>query len=101
MGKNEPHLAAFTLPDGVEPGPANKLINLPDLEIPKPSLVTMVGFGFFWLMVWVMIASVKWIATMGSEAPASPPYLCYGLTAVTIIAMAIHALKARFAQGQP
>src|SRR5690606_16316680 len=54
----EPHLAPFTLPPGVVPGPPNKLINHPDLEIPKPSLVGIVGFSVFAACVFALIALV-------------------------------------------
>jgi SSS family transporter len=62
---NEPHLEPFTLPDGVEPGPARKLIDHPDLEIPMPTGVAIGGFLFFWAMVGVMIGSVFWIVSLG------------------------------------
>jgi len=65
VGKNEPHLQPFTLPEGVEPGPPNKLFNRPDLEIPKPSLVGMAGFVFFWFTVVLMIGLVYWISGLG------------------------------------
>jgi len=67
IGKDEPHLAPFTLPPGVTPGPPNKLVDLPDLEIPKPTLVGMAGFAFFWSMVAAMIAFVFWMATWGAS----------------------------------
>ncbi len=66
IGENEPHLAPFTLPPGVTPPEPRKLINHPDLEIPMPSAVGMAGFGFFWLMVFVMIGFVYWMATWGA-----------------------------------
>lgn len=66
VGENEPHLEPFTLPEGVKPGPPNKLIDHPDLEIPKPCLVGMAGFAFFWVMVFVMIGIVYWIAGLGA-----------------------------------
>lgn len=66
IGENEPHLAPFTLPPGVTPPEPRKLINHPDLEIPMPSLVGMAGFGFFWLMVFVMIGFVYWMAKWGA-----------------------------------
>ncbi len=56
----------FTLPEGVEPGPANKLINHPNLEIPKPTLVGMSGFLVSWAIVILMIAFVYWIAGLGT-----------------------------------
>jgi Na+/proline symporter len=63
--EDEPHLAPFTLPDGVEPPEPRKLINHPDLEIPMPTLVGMGGFLFFWAMVGLMIWSVFFIVGSG------------------------------------
>ena len=51
---------------GVEPGPPNKLIDHPDLEIPKPTVVGMAGFAFFWLMVYLMIRIVYWLSGLGA-----------------------------------
>src|SRR5690606_3115348 len=60
---DEPHvLEPFSLPPGVEPATPRKLINHPDLEIPVPTAVAMGGFAFFWLMVFVMIGFVYWLA---------------------------------------
>ena len=66
VGENEPHLEPFTLPEGVKPARPRKLINHPDFEIPVPSLVGMLGFGFFWACVFMMIGFVFWMATWGS-----------------------------------
>ncbi len=66
VGDNEPHLEPFSLPEGVEPGPPNKLIDHPDLEIPKPTVVGMAGFAFFWLMVYLMIRIVYWLSGLGA-----------------------------------
>lgn len=66
VGDNEPHLAPFTLPEGVEPPPPRKLINHPDLEIPMPTWVGMAGFAFFWASVYGVIAFVQWMATWGA-----------------------------------
>jgi Na+/proline symporter len=66
VGEDEPHLEPFTLPEGVEPGPPNKLIDHPDFEIPKMSLVGFAGFAFFWAMVVLMIAFVYWMAGWGA-----------------------------------
>jgi SSS family transporter len=66
IGKDEPHLPPFTLPPGVEPGPPNKLINHPDLEIPKPTAVGFGGFVVIWLIVAALIAFVYWIAGLGA-----------------------------------
>ena len=61
----EPHLAPFTLPEGVTPPPPRKLINHPDLEIPMPTTVGMVGFAIFWAWVVVLIGFVYWLAGLG------------------------------------
>ncbi|MCP4639398.1 MAG: sodium:solute symporter family protein [bacterium] len=66
VGRDEPHLEPFTLPEGVVPPAPRKLINLPDLEIPMPTWVGMGGFAFFWFMVWFMIKFVGWLATVGA-----------------------------------
>ena len=66
VGANEPHLEPFTLPEGVQPSPPNKLIDRPDLEIPIPSLVGMAGFAFFWVCVVGMIALVFWLSGLGA-----------------------------------
>ncbi|HEO71424.1 MAG TPA: sodium:solute symporter family protein [Candidatus Hydrogenedentes bacterium] len=66
VGSDEPHLEPFSLPEGVEPGPARKLIDHPDLEIPVPTLIGMGGFIFFWGCVAGMIGSIYWMSTWGS-----------------------------------
>jgi len=67
VNADEPHsIQPFTLPEGIDPSPVNKLINLPDFEIPRPTLIGMTGFGFFWLMVAIMIAFVYWLAGIGA-----------------------------------
>ena len=63
---NEPHLEPFTLPPGVTPPPARKLINHPDLEVPMPTLVGMVGFIAVWGCVALLIALVFWIVGLGT-----------------------------------
>lgn len=64
--ENEPHLAPFTLPEGVEVPAPRKLINHPDFEIPMPTKVGMLGFAFFCLCVVAMIGFVFWMATWGA-----------------------------------
>jgi len=67
VNDDEPHQAEpFMLPEGVDPGPAHKLIDHPDLEIPMPTAVGMGGFAFFWLCVAALIAFVYWMATWGA-----------------------------------
>lgn len=62
----EPHLAPFTLPPGVTPPPPRKLIDHPDLEIPMPTAVGMVGFAVVWAFVFGLIAFVYWLAGVGT-----------------------------------
>ena len=62
----EPHAAPFVLPPGVTPPPPHKLINHPDLEIPFPTKVGMIGFAIFWGWVVGLIALVYWIAGLGA-----------------------------------
>jgi Na+/proline symporter len=47
---------AFTLPEGVEPAPRNVWLDHPDFEIPKPTLVGVVGFLAGWAAVGALIA---------------------------------------------
>lgn len=56
----------FSLPEGVQPTPANKLFNHPDIEVPKPTTAGMVGFAVCWVIVVLMVAFVYWIAGIGA-----------------------------------
>jgi len=58
--KEEPHLAPFTLPPGLEPAPARKLINHPDFEIPVPTGKGIAGFSVFAVAVAFMVGFVYW-----------------------------------------
>ena len=51
----------LTLPSGVQPGPRNVLIDHPDFEIPRPTLIGILGFGLAWLGVAALIGVVYWI----------------------------------------
>jgi len=51
----------FTLPAGVEPAGRNVLIDHRDFEIPKPTMVGIVGFLVAWVGVGIMIAAFFWI----------------------------------------
>ncbi len=51
----EPEVEPFTLPEGVEPAPRRVLIDHPDFEIPRPSLVSIVGFLAGWAGVGALI----------------------------------------------
>lgn len=48
------------------PGPANKWINHPDLEIPKPSAVGTIGVLVTAAIVVAMVGFVYWIAGWGA-----------------------------------
>jgi Na+/proline symporter len=61
IGPNEPETTAFTLPAGVEPAPRNVLIDHPDFEIPKPTLIGIGGFLAAWAGVALLIGAVYWI----------------------------------------
>jgi hypothetical protein len=52
---------AFTLPEGLEPEPRRPLIDHPDFEIPRPSVVGVVGFLGTWVAVGLLMASFLWI----------------------------------------
>lgn len=57
----EPETEPFTLPAGVQPGPRNTLIQHPDFEIPRPTLIGIGGFLVAWLGVGLLIGTVYWI----------------------------------------
>jgi len=61
IGSDEPEAEPFTLPAGVQPGPRNVLIQHPDFEIPKPTLVGIGGFLVAWVGVALLIGAVYWI----------------------------------------
>ena len=61
IGPDEPEAAPFTLPAGVQPGPRNVLIQHPDFEIPKPTLIGIGGFLVAWAGVGLLIGTVYWI----------------------------------------
>ncbi len=52
---------AFTLPEGLAPEPRRPLINHPDFEIPRPSVVGVVGFFAAWIAVGLLMGSFVWI----------------------------------------
>ncbi len=66
IGQNEPETIPFTLPDGVKPAPRTVLIEHPDFEIPKPSLVSVIGFLAGWAGVALMIGIFFWIMSSGA-----------------------------------
>jgi Na+/proline symporter len=61
IGDDEPEAEPFTLPAGVQPGPRNVLIQHPDFEIPRPTLIGIGGFLAAWLGVGLLIGAVYWI----------------------------------------
>lgn len=57
----EPEVEPLTLPKNIKPSPRSVLINHPDFEITKPSLVSVLGFLVSWMAVGFIIASFIWI----------------------------------------
>ena len=53
----EPEVEPLTLPEGTKPAPRSALINHPNFEIMKPSLVSVVGFLASWVGVGLLIAA--------------------------------------------
>jgi Na+/proline symporter len=52
---NEPETEPFTLPPGVAPAPRNSIFRHPDIEIPKPTRTSIVGFFAGWAGVITLI----------------------------------------------
>ena len=61
IGPDEPETEPFTLPAGIEPGKRNVLIQHPDFEIPRPTLIGIGGFLAAWAGVGLLIGAVYWI----------------------------------------
>jgi hypothetical protein len=61
IGPDEPETEPFTLPAGVKPAERNVLIQHPDFEIPKPTLIGIGGFIAAWAGVGLLIGAVYWI----------------------------------------
>jgi len=61
IAPDEPEMAPFTLPEGLAPAPRRLWFKHPDFEIPKPSLVGVVGFFAGWVAVAMLIGSFFWI----------------------------------------
>jgi len=61
IGPDEPETEPFTLPPDVEPAPRDALIDHPDFEIPRPSVVGIAGFLAAWVGVGLLIGAVYWI----------------------------------------
>ena len=61
IGPDEPETEPFTLPAGVEPAERKALISHPDFEIPRPTMIGIVGFIAAWAGVALLIGVVYWI----------------------------------------
>ena len=61
IGPDEPETEPFTLPAGVEPAERKTLIDHPDFEIPRPTMVGIIGFLAAWAGVALLIGAVYWI----------------------------------------
>jgi Na+/proline symporter len=61
IGPDEPETEPFTLPAGVEPAPRQVLVDHPDFEIPRPTMIGILGFLAAWAGVAVLIGAVYWI----------------------------------------
>jgi Na+/proline symporter len=61
IGPDEPETEPFTLPAGVEPAPRKVLIDHPDFEIPRPTVIGIGGFIAAWAGVALLIGVVYWI----------------------------------------
>jgi Na+/proline symporter len=57
---------ACVIPVDAAPPDESKLINHPDWEIPKPSLLGLGGFVAAWVMVGLIILLTKWLAGLGA-----------------------------------
>ncbi|MEE3042315.1 MAG: sodium:solute symporter family protein [Candidatus Latescibacterota bacterium] len=57
----ETETTAFTLPEGLAPEPRRSLVDHPDFEIPRPSVIGMLGFFGAWIAVGVLMASFIWL----------------------------------------
>ncbi len=62
----EKTLAPCTLPENPLPPDTRKLINHPDIEIPRPTKVGMIGFIGAWVMVVFIIYLTKFLASYGA-----------------------------------
>ena len=61
VAPGEPETEPFTLPEGIEPAPRRVWLDHPDFEIPKPTLVGVIGFFAGWAAVAGLIAALFWI----------------------------------------
>lgn len=58
IGLDEPETEPFTLPAGVQPAERQMLIDHPDFEIPRPTLIGIGGFLAAWAGVGLLIGAV-------------------------------------------
>jgi len=65
VGEGEPETAPFTLPPGVEPAPRRLLVNIPGFEIPRPSLVSVVGVLVAAAASVLLVWGVYWLFSLG------------------------------------
>ncbi|MFC1539467.1 sodium:solute symporter [Candidatus Latescibacterota bacterium] len=64
IGPDEPETKPFTLPDGVEPTPRNTMFKNKNFEIPKPGLISIIGFLCGWAAVGILIFAFYWILSL-------------------------------------
>ncbi len=60
--------APCTLPEDPLPADDSKLVNVPSLEIPRPTRIGIVGFLAAWVVVGLIIWLTKWLSTLGAAA---------------------------------
>ncbi|MBW8001350.1 MAG: sodium:solute symporter family protein [Planctomycetes bacterium] len=65
IAPDEPETEPFTLPEGVTATPRENLISHPNFEIPKPKMVTIVGFLAGWVAVGLLIWAFYFILNLG------------------------------------
>ncbi len=65
VGPREPEVQPFTLPPGVEPAPRRVLFEHRDFEIPRPTVISIIGFLAAWAAVALLIALAYWIFSLG------------------------------------
>ena len=61
IGPDEPEAEPFTLPASVKPAERKPLIDHPDFEIPRPTMIGIFGFLAAWAGVALLIGAVYWI----------------------------------------
>ncbi len=66
VGPGEPEVEPFTLPPGVEPAPRRVWFDRFDLEIPRLSLIGLLGLAITAVAVVLFIAGVYWIFSLGA-----------------------------------